>query len=90
MILVCLRKSKIGMNQEVELLGDKGYQGVKNIHTNSRTPLKKPKNKKLSQAEKNFNRQLAKDRIIIENIHRSLIYLEYFHQDIGIEEDASD
>ena len=66
------KKSKIGMNQEVELLGDKGYQGVKNIHTNSRTPLKKPKNKKLSQAEKIFNRQLAKDRIIIENIHRSL------------------
>jgi DDE superfamily endonuclease len=59
------------MNQKLELLGDKGYQGVKNIHTNSRTPLKKTKNKKLSQAEKLLNRQLAKDRIIIENIHRS-------------------
>jgi len=35
------KKSKIGMNEEVELLGDKGYQGIKNIHTNSRTPLKK-------------------------------------------------
>ncbi|MEG4348173.1 IS5 family transposase [Microcoleus sp. LAD1_D3] len=66
------KKSKIGMNQEVELLGDKGYQGIKKIHTNSRTPLKKTKNQKLSQAEKFFNRQLAKDRIIIENIHRSL------------------
>ena len=60
------------MNQDVELLGDKGYQGIKKIHTNSRTPLKKTKNKKLSQAEKVFNRQLAKERIIIENIHRSL------------------
>ena len=66
------KKSKIGMNEEVELLGDKGYQGIKKIHTNSRTPVKKIKDKKLSQAEKKLNRQLAKDRIIIENIHRSL------------------
>ena len=66
------KKSQLGMNQNLELLGDKGYQGIKKIHTNSRTPLKKPKNKELSQAEKVFNRQLAKDRIIIENIHRSL------------------
>ena len=60
------------MNEELELLGDKGYQEIKNIHTNSRTPLKEIKNKKLSKAEKVLNRQLAKDRIIIENIHRSL------------------
>ena len=66
------KKSKLGMNKELELLGDKGYQGIKKIHSNSRTPLKKTKNKKLSQAEKLFNRQLAKSRIIIENIHRSL------------------
>ena len=59
------KKSKLGMNEELELLGDKGYQGIKKIHTNSRTPLKKIKNKKLSQAEKNLNRQLAKDRIMV-------------------------
>jgi hypothetical protein len=67
-----LKKSKIGMNKKLELLADKGYQGIKKIHFNSRTPLKKSKNKKLSQAEKLFNRQLAKSRVIIENIHRSL------------------
>jgi hypothetical protein len=66
------QKSKIGMNEELKLLGDKGYQGIKKIHTNSRTPLKKIKNKKLSQAEKVLNRQGGKARIIIENIHRSL------------------
>jgi hypothetical protein len=60
------------MNEELELLGEQGYQGIKKIHTNSRTPLKKIKNNKLSQAEKVLNRQLAKSRIIIENIHRSL------------------
>ena len=66
------KKSKVRMNKELEFLGDKGYQGIKKIHPNSRTPLKKTKNKKLSPAEKLFNRQLAKDRIIIENIHRTL------------------
>ncbi|MEG3899453.1 MULTISPECIES: transposase family protein [unclassified Microcoleus] len=35
------KKSKIGMNEELELLGDKGYQGIKKIQTNSRTPLQK-------------------------------------------------
>lgn len=35
------KKSKIGMNKELELLGDKGYQGIKIIHNNSRTPIKK-------------------------------------------------
>jgi hypothetical protein len=59
------------MNKELELLGDKGYQGITKIHTNSRTPIKKTKNKELSP-EKLLNRLLAKERIIIENIHRSL------------------
>src|SRR4028119_1176545 len=50
------KKSKMGMNKELELLGDKGYQGITKIHTNSRTPIKQTKNKKLSQAEKLLNR----------------------------------
>ena len=66
------------MNEEFELLGDKGYQGIKNIHTNSRTPLKKIKNKKLNQANKKLNRPIAKSRIIIENIHRSLNIFRIF------------
>ena len=59
MILVGFKKSKVRMNKELEILGDKGYQGIKKIHTNSRTPIKKTKNKELSQAEKLLNRQLA-------------------------------
>ena len=37
------KKSKMGMNKELELLGDKGYQGIKKIHNNSRIPSKKPR-----------------------------------------------
>jgi hypothetical protein len=66
------KKSQVRMNKELEFLGNKGYQGIKKIHNNSRITLKKTKNKEVSQAEKVLNRQLGKERIIIENIHRSL------------------
>lgn len=66
------KTSKISINENTELLGDKGYQGIKKIHKNSRTPIKKKKNKKLDLTQKKFNRQLASERIIIEHIHRHL------------------
>jgi hypothetical protein len=66
------KKSKIKIKKDINCLGDKGYQGIKKIHDNSKTPLKKSKKKKLSKEEKKWNRQLAKERIIIEHIHRSL------------------
>jgi hypothetical protein len=66
------KKSKIKMKKDIKCLGDKGYQGIKKIHDNSKTPLKKSKKKKLSKEERKWNRQLAKERIIIEHIHRSL------------------
>ena len=37
------KKSKVGMNEKLELLADKGYQVIKKIHNNSRTPSKKTK-----------------------------------------------
>lgn len=33
------------MNKELKILDYKGYQGIKKIHTNSRTPLKNQKQK---------------------------------------------
>lgn len=66
------KESQIGIDRKVELLADKGYQGIKTLHENSRTPFKKSKGKSLSQEQKKFNRQLAKERIIVEHIHRKL------------------
>jgi transposase len=54
------------------LLADKGYQGVKKIHANSRTPIKKTKKQPLSKEQKRFNKQLAKERIVVEHVHRRL------------------
>ena len=53
-------------------MADKGYQGIHKIHAKSRIPYKKKRGTKLSKRQKKFNRKLASERIIIENIHRSL------------------
>lgn len=53
-------------------LADSGYQGINKYHDNSYTPRKKPQNGELSTLEKEYNRLLAKERIIIEHINRRL------------------
>jgi IS5 family transposase len=66
------KESQIGIGEKTELLADKGYQGVGKIHKNSRTPIKNPKGKSLSEEQKKFNQQLAKERIVVEHVHRKL------------------
>jgi transposase len=66
------KENPIYIGEKIELIGDKGYQGVKKIHSNSRTPIKRMKNKSLSKEQKQFNRQLAKERILVEHVHRKL------------------
>jgi IS5 family transposase len=66
------KESQIGIGEKTELLADKGYQGVKKFHSRSRTPFKKPKKMPLSKEQKKFNRQLAKERIVVEHVHRKL------------------
>ena len=66
------QESKIGLNKEIEILGDKGYQGIQKLHQNSQIPHKKKKKEKLSKEQKKANRQLSQRRIVIEHIHRRL------------------
>lgn len=66
------KESQIGIDEKIELLADKGYQGIQKLHKNNRIPFKKPKRKSLSQEQKKFNRQLAKERIVVEHVHRRL------------------
>jgi hypothetical protein len=53
-------------------LADKGYQGIQKLHPLSRIPYKNKPKETLTKEPKKFNRTLASERIIIENIHRSL------------------
>jgi transposase len=66
------KESQVGIGEKTELLADKGYQGIAKIHTNSRTPIKKAKGKSLNKEQKNFNKQLAKERIVVEHVNRRL------------------
>jgi hypothetical protein len=49
-------------------IGDSGYEGLKNIHEDSEIPIKKPKERELTEAEKYSNRVLSRIRVIVENI----------------------
>lgn len=66
------KRSKVKPLTMVEILADKGYQGIRKIHTSSYTPIKKKKKQPLASMEKEYNRELAKQRIYIEHVIRSL------------------
>jgi len=66
------KHSKANLPDAIECLADSGYQGLLDLHENSRTPFKKPKGGELTAAQKEFNKQLAKERVVIEHIIRHL------------------
>lgn len=56
----------------IQLLADKGYQGVLKLHANSQTLKKKPKQATLDEADRRYNRTLAQRRVIAEHVNRRL------------------
>ena len=46
------KRSKVKPLKQIEILADKGYQGIRKIHTSSHTPIKKKKKQLLSSMEK--------------------------------------
>lgn len=69
----CLfKRSKVTLAKKIKLLGDKGYQGIQKIHKQSITPCKKKPKQELSKEEKKINKELARQRIVIEHVNRHL------------------
>ena len=66
------KPSQVKPLKQIEILADKGYQGIKKIHASSYTPIKKKKKQPLASMEKEYNRELAKQRIYIEHVIRCL------------------
>ena len=62
--------SGVHIHPETQSLQDKGYQGIQNLHENSRLPIKKPKGGTLNREQKAENRELASERIGIEHVNR--------------------
>jgi hypothetical protein len=69
-----LYKESIGekLLSSIKVQADSGYQGLNQIHKNSETPIKKTKSRKLTNQEKLSNKQLSKERILIENINAKI------------------
>jgi transposase len=66
------KRSELHIHPAIELLVDKGYQGIAAFHDNSFIPFKKPKNGTLTESQRLFNRELAKLRIVIEYVFAKL------------------
>lgn len=66
------KHSKASLPAAIECLADSGYQGLLELHENSRTPFKKPKGGELTAEQKKFNKVLASERVIVEHIIRHL------------------
>ena len=66
------KKSSVKLAQKIKLLGDKGYQGIQKLHEFSQTPYKKKAKQKLNKAQKKANKELSRQRIVIEHVNRKL------------------
>lgn len=62
------KSSKIKLLVGTNLKVDSGYTGIKKLHKNSDVPHKSSKKKKLTKEQKEYNRQLSKDRVLNENV----------------------
>ena len=66
------KRSGIHISDFILLIGDKGFQGISDIHPNSLIPYKKPKKGMLTKHEKQSNSKLSKVRILIEHLNRRI------------------
>ena len=64
------KQSGIHLLADILLLGDKGFQGIRDLHEFSVTPFKKPRKGELTKEQKAFNRSLSRYRIAIEHVNR--------------------
>lgn len=66
------KRSRTPLLPETLGLGDSGFQGMASLHTNSKTPKKRSKGRPLSSEERAANRELSRERIVVEHIIRCL------------------
>jgi IS5 family transposase len=66
------KQSRLPLIPKIQLLADKGYQGILNLHLNSQTPKKKSKKATLTKADRCYNRTLAQQRVVAEHVNRRL------------------
>lgn len=66
------KDSNVEFDESIEVIADKGYQGISKLHHNSFIPEKKPRGGTLTPTQKAYNRELSKVRIKIEHVFAKL------------------
>jgi len=66
------KNSDIKFHKLLQVIADKGYQGIAKLHNLSKTPIKKPRDGKLTKSQKRYNRELNRMRIAVEHVNRRL------------------
>ena len=66
------QRSKLAPHESLEVLADSGYQGLSKLHAKGQTPQKKPRKSELTDEQKQSNRALARRRVVVEHVIRSL------------------
>ena len=57
------KQSRLPLARALKVLTDSGYQGIKKYHQNSEIPTKSSKHKPLDKEKREYNRQVASQRI---------------------------
>lgn len=63
-----LKETQAELPETIRFIGDKAYVG----RNNTIAPVKKPPGGQLTQAEKDFNRQVSQKRVYVEHVIRVL------------------
>ena len=63
-----LLESGVHFPKGVWPLADSGYQGLQNVSNNALIPFKGSKHNPLTDPQKSYNRQLASQRVFVENV----------------------
>jgi len=66
------KQSNTPIQSETGALTDKGYLGIKKLHARSRHPKKKTKKDPLTKQEKKDNREINRERMVVEHINRKI------------------
>lgn len=68
--LKIMKTSKLEITEGANIKTDKGFQGIQKLYPNAETPHKASKHHPLTKEQKQYNRQLAKERTMVEHRNR--------------------
>lgn len=57
------KRSKVHIQTDTKVITDSGYQGIAKLHSKAVLPKKRKKNKPLSKEDKQYNQELARQRV---------------------------